>query len=913
MRQHILDKFFNPDAVAIVGASPKENSIGRILLENLQRDGYPGRIYPINPKHDEILGLPAFASVTAVPDSIDLAIIAVPIEGVPEIMQECGRAQIPGAIVISAGGKEVGPAGAQLEAEIHAAAAAGGVRYLGPNCLGLLCPHTRLNASFAAHSVRPGNVALLSQSGAILSAILDLAELQNLGFSHFVSIGSMADIDFAEMIDYLGNNEQAKSIIIYMENLVHHRRFMSAARSVSRVKPIIVVKSGRSEAAARAAASHTGALAGQDEAYNAAFRRAVIIRVDTIAQLFNCAEALGKMSRPLGGNLAIITNAGGPGVMAVDALSKWRLEPAPLSPETLSRLDAVLPPHWSRSNPVDILGDAPPQRYLEALQGVLAAPEVAGVVVLLSPQAMTDPTGVAQTLIPEIKKQSKPVFAVWMGAHDVVAGVQTLNDAGIPTYTTPEDAVDTFMQMYSYTRNLELLQETPPRLPVDLKVNTRQARTFIDECFKRQTLLLTEVEAKAVLSAYGIPVNPTVTASSAAAAAATAKKLGFPVVAKILSPDISHKSDVDGVRAFLKTEEEVAAAYEDIVSKARAVKPDARIFGVTIQTQVAKSPLELILGAKQDPQFGPLILFGLGGVFAEVLQDSSVDLPPLNLLLARRLMERTRVFKVLQGYRNIPPADLEELAELLVRLSQLVTDFPEIAELDINPLLLAGGRPVCVDARILLAPAQAAAPRHLIIAPYPNQYESDWLLEDGTPALLRPMRPEDEPLVSEFLSKCSEETIYFRYFHLIKRWTHEMLIRFTQNDYDRELGLMAIGQPPGPEEMLGVGRLVMAADRSTAEFALIVADPWQGKGLGEKLIERVIEVARENGVQVLWGEVLAENVPMLSLVKKMGFAIGAREDGVRRVEMHIAAGPEGTPEGHPVSGLAPFPDASGSD
>ena len=887
MHSHILDKFFQPESIAIVGASSKENSIGRILIENLQKDGFPGGIYPINPKHEQILGIPAFPSIAAAPAGIDLAIVAVPIQGVPEVMRECGQAKVPGVIIISAGGKEVGEEGKKIEAEIHAAAQAGGIRYLGPNCMGILCPHSHLNASFAAHSVRPGSVALLSQSGAICSAILDMAEVQNIGFSHFVSIGSMADLDFAEMIDYLGNDDQVRSILIYMESLTHHRQFMSAARSVSRVKPIIVVKSGRSEAAARAATSHTGALAGKDEAYNAAFRRAGIIRVDNIAQLFNCAEALDKMNRPLGGNLAIITNAGGPGVMAVDAFSKWGLEPAALSPETVGRLDQVLPPHWSRNNPVDILGDAPPERYLAAVSGVLAAPEVSGVLVLLSPQAMTDPTSVAQTLAPEIKKQAKPVFAVWMGANDVAPGIRVLNEAGIPTYETPEEAVDTFMEMYSYTRNLELLQETPPRLPSDLKVNTKQVRSFIDECFKRQTPLLTEVEAKAILSAYGIPVNPTVTASSAAAASAAAKKLGFPVVAKIHSPEISHKSDVDGVRAFLKSEAEVAAAFEDIVSRARAARPEARIFGVTIQTQVEKSPLELILGAKKDPQFGPLLLFGLGGVLTEVLQESSVDLPPLNLLLARRLMERTRFYKVLKGYRNIPPANLDLLEEVLVRLSQLVADFPEIVELDINPLLISNGRPVSVDARILLEPSTVPAPRHLIIAPYPNQYESDWLLEDGMPLLLRPMKPEDESLVSEFLSNCSEDTVYFRYFKLIKNWTHEMLIRFTQNDYDRELGLMAIGLPPGPEVMMGVSRMVMAVDRSTAEFAVIVADPWQGKGLGEKLIERVIEIARDNGVKMLYGDVLATNLPMLGLMKKTGFSIKAFDDGVRRVEMPL--------------------------
>ena len=453
---------------------------------------------------------------------------------------------------------------------------------------------------------KPGGLALLSQSGAICSAILDWADTQNIGFSHFVSIGSMADIDFAEMIDYLGNDDRAQSIIIYMENLIHHRSFMSAARSVSRVKPIIVVKSGRSAAAARAAASHTGALAGQDEAYNAAFRRAGIIRVDTIDQLFNCAEALGKMPRPLGGNLAIITNAGGPGVMAVDAFSKWQREPAVLTPDTISKLSESLPPHWSHGNPVDVLGDAPPERFLQATRVILAAPEVDGLVIVLSPQAMTDPAGVAQAIAPEIKKQAKPVFAVWMGARDVAAGVAILNEAGVPTFETPEEAVDTFMEMYSYTRNLELLQETPPQLPVGNQGEYPAGPVLHRGMLHRQMLLLSEIEAKAILSAYGIPVNPTLTASSAAAAAAAAKKLGFPVVLKIHSPDISHKSDVDGVRISLKDEADVTRAYEDIVAKAKSFKPEARIFGVTIQTQVEKAPLELILGAKKDPYFGPL-------------------------------------------------------------------------------------------------------------------------------------------------------------------------------------------------------------------------------------------------------------------------------------------------------------------
>jgi acetyltransferase len=888
MRKSSLDLFFKPESVAVIGASDKDGTIGQALVRNLIRDGFPGQIYPVNRKYQEIQGLPAYPLVTEINEPIDLAIIAIPIRDVASAMRECGQAGIGAAIIISAGGKEVGPPGQEIEAAIKAEAQQARIRYLGPNCMGIICPPAKLHASFAPLRTQAGNLAFISQSGALCRSVLGWAIPKKIGFSHFISVGSMADVDFGDLIDYLGNEEKAKSIIIYMENLTQHRKFMSAARSVSRIKPIIVIKAGRSRAGAQAAASHTGAMAGADRAYNAAFRRAGIIRVNTIGQLFDCAEALGKMRRPVGGNLGIITNAGGPGVMAVDALASWNLEPANLSPETLQKLDEFLPPHWSRSNPIDILGDASPERFLRAAQVALAATELSGLLIVLSPQVLIDPTSVARALAPEISGKGRPVFAVWMGGSDVEEGRQVLNDAGIPTFETPEQAVDTFMETYFYSRHLELLQETPPRLTQVVNVNTRQARTFLAQCLARQGGLLTELESKAVLSAYGIPVNQTVAASSAADAAAVAEGMGFPVALKINSPEITHKSDVDGMRFGLQNQAQVKAAYEEIINSVKASKPEAHLLGVTVQTQEPEPTCELIIGSKRDPDFGPLILFGAGGVFTEILEDTAVDLPPLNLLLARRLIEKTRVSRVLRGYRNLPPADLDKLAEILVRISQLVTDFPEIVELDINPLLVINQQFVAVDARIIVMPTEVPAPRHLIIAPYPNQYESDWLLRDGTPVLLRPMRPEDEPLVSDFLGKCSEETVYFRYFQLIRQWTHEMLIRFTQNDYDRELGLMALGQPPGPEVMMGVSRMVMAADRSEAEFAVIVADPWQGKGLGPKLVEQLIDIAREQGVKLLHGDVLAQNQPMLEMVKRLGFSLRKDvESGTYRVEMAL--------------------------
>lgn len=894
MKKPLLDCFFKPKSVAVIGASRAEATVGRFLVDHLKEGGFPGAVYPINPKYPEIQGLKAYPAIAAVGAPIDLAVIAIPIRDVPQAVKECGEAGIKGAIIVSVGGQEAGALGKDIEAAIKQEAVAAGVRYIGPNSMGVLSPYFHLRATLAHSGVPSGNLALVSQSGALSYSILSWAAQKNIGFSHFISVGNMADVDFGDLIDYLGNEEKARSIVLYMETLTRHRKFMSAARSVARIKPIIVIRAGRGRAGARAAASHTGAIAGEDAAYNAAFRRAGIIRVDTVGQLFDCAEALGKVKRPTGGNLAIITNAGGAGVMAVDALGRWQTEPTALPPEILRKLDAMLPPHWNRSNPMDLLGTATPETYLKAVHLALEAPEFHGLIVILTPQAVTDPTGVARVLVPEIKGRAKPVFAVWMGGEEVAPGIKILNDAGIPTFETPEQAVDTFMEMYAYSRHLELLQETPPRMTRELQVDTLKARAFLEQCLVRKQRVLSELESKAILSAYGIPINPTVAASSAPEAAWAARDLGFPVVLKINSPDITHKSDVRGVRFYLRNEKEVTAAYHQIMEEARAKQPQARILGVTVQVQEPEADCDLILGSKRDPDFGPLILFGQGGVFAEVLEDWAVDLPPLNLLLARRLIQKTRIFRVLQGYRNIPPANLDHLAEILVRISQLVTDFPEIVELDINPLMLTGGRLVAVDARLVVEPSTVAAPRHLIISPYPNQYESYWMLRDGTPIILRPVKPEDEPLVYQLLQSCSEETIYFRYFRLIKNWTHDMLIRFTQNDYDREIGLMAIGQPPGPEVMMGVGRMVMDADRQTAEFAVIVADPWQGKGLGPKLLERVIDITRENGVRLLYADVLAQNQPMLEMVRRMGFSLKKDvESQIVRVEMDLWVGARG--------------------
>lgn len=887
MERRDLDYLFNPEAVAVIGASEKDPSIGRSLVQNLQKAGFPGTIYPINPRYSQIMGLEAFSSVLKVQAPIDLAVIAIPIQNIPQVMRECGEAGVRTAVIISAGGRETGPEGEKIEAAIHEEALKWGIRYLGPNCWGVLCPPARVHASFAPHLARPGSLAFISQSGALCSSIIGWAALKNIGFSHFLSLGSKADLDFADLIDYLGNEDKVRSIIIYMEHLTRHRKFMSAARSVSRVKPIIVIKSSRTFAGARGVTPSGGIWPGKDTAYTAAFRRAGIIRVDTFGQLFDCAEALDKVQRPLGNSLGIITNAGGPGVMAVDALTRWQVEPGVLNPETLEQLREILPPYRIPGNPINLLGDATPERYARAVQIGMEAPELSGLVIILSPQALTDSTGVAQAVAAAVKGKARPVFAVWMGGEEVAAGTRILNDAGIPTFETPEPAVETFLEMYSYSRNLELLQQTPPRLPKEFQVNTPQARAFIEQCLERGARSLTPLESKAILSAYGIPINSTIAAASKTKAARAARDIGFPVVLKVHSPDFNPKTMEGGVRFYLRNEKEVTAAFDQIVGEVAAGHPGANILGVTVESQEREPDCQLFISSKRDPDFGPLILFGLGGAFTDIMEDYAIDFPPLNVHLAQSLMKRTRVFRVLQGYRHLPAASLDLLVELLVRISQLVTDFPEIVELDINPLLLIGNRVVAVDARITIEPSTVAAPRHLIISPYPNQYESHWLLRDGTPILLRPMKPEDEPLVFDFLNKCSDETIYFRYFRLIKHWTHEMLIRFTQNDYDRELGLMAIAQPPSPEVMLGVSRLVMDADRKKGEFAVIVGDPWQGKGLGPKLLEQLIAVARDQGLQLLYGDVLAQNKPMLEMAKKAGFHLKRMAEGVVRIELKL--------------------------
>jgi acetyltransferase len=879
MGLHNLDKIFEPRSVAVIGASEREGSIGYALMRNLIQAGYDGRLVPVNPRYSTIHGLEAYPSVAEVDHRVDLAVIAVHISTVPNIVKECVEAGVSGAIIISAGGRETGEDGRQLEDSIKKEAEKGGLRVIGPNCLGVICPGRLLNASFAAHTPSRGKLAFISQSGAICTAILDLSLRERIGFSHFVSIGSMLDVDFGDLIDYLGNDYEVKSILLYIESLTNFRKFMSAARAVSRIKPIVVLKAGRSAAGARAASSHTGAMAGEDAVYDAAFRRAGIVRVNTIGELFDCAELMAKQPRPAGHRLAIITNAGGPGVMAADALAQYGLEPAPLQSDTVKQLDQVLPSWWSRANPVDVLGDASPQRYATTVQICLKAKEFDGALVILAPQAMTDPTGVAERLTEILKGRSQPVFTAWMGGVDVSRGRGILNQAGVPTYDTPEQAIRAFMYMYEYSRNMELLQEIPPKLSRSLSFDRGGARRIIEMALQGKEGSLTEAEARALFTAYRIPVTPTVVVTSAEEAVERAPSLGYPLVMKIHSREILHKTEADGVQLDLRNETDLRTAYGRIMEGARAYKPQAEILGVTLQPMVERTDFEIMLGAKRDANFGPVILFGTGGVLAEILKDRAIGLPPLNRALARRLMERTQVYSLLVGYRGKRQADLELLEEMIIGLSQMVVDFPDIQELDMNPVTLVGGKALVLDARVILQPSSLPSPHHLVISPYPEQYEARATTAGGLSIFVRPIKPEDADAFVDLFNTLSATSIYYRFFSPLKSLSPMMLARFTQIDYDRQIALVALEDSGEDGRMLGVARVMVHPDGKEAEFSVLVGEPWHGKGVGAELLQRILTICRERGIENVWGAVLRENTQMLALGRKLGFTLKSPEPG----------------------------------
>jgi len=886
MSVYNLDKIFHPKSVAIIGASDKKESMGWAVMHNLVNSGYTGDIYPINPGHQTVFERPSRASVEDLDTSVDLAVIATRIDLAPLIIKQCSKSGVKGAVIVSAGGRERGSRGLELESAIKQEADHSKLRIIGPNCFGIICSESKFNASFARHMTLPGKIAFISQSGAICSSILDLSIKEQIGFSYFISLGSMLDVDFGDVIDYLGSDDQVSSILMYVENLSRFRNFMSAARAVSRVKPIIVLKAGRSRSGAKAAASHTGIFTGEDAVYDAAFKRAGIVRVKTFEELFDCAELLAKQPRPRGPGLAIISNAGGPGVMAADALSDYGVDPVTLSTETIRQLDAILPPHWSHSNPIHMIGDATPKLYCKVVEICLGASEIKGLLMMLAPQGMTEPTKVAESLIGLLKRKPYPIFTSWMGGRDVEKGREIFRQAGIPAFDTPERAVRAFMDLYQYSINLEMLQEIPSKLPKKMEFDRDKAQTIIDKGIKQENPTLTEVESKNLFSAYGIPVNPTKVAGSVEDATRIAYEMGFPVAMKIHSRDILHKTDAKCIRLSLNNVVDVQNAFHTLLENAHSYNPNACVEGVTIQPMLKHPEHELILGSKRDRDFGPVILFGSGGIMAEILQDRALALPPLNRLLARRLMENTKVYRMLSGYRNHAPANLMLLEEILIRLAQLVTDFSEIEELDINPLFITNGNACAVDARVLLKPSHIQAPLHLVISPYPNHLETHKVTSRGVEIFIRPIRPEDAPLFEALFDSLSAESVYFRFFSSMKKLPHSMLARFTQIDYDREVAFVAMSESDTDEKMLGVARIILLPDREQAEFSVLVGDKWHGMGIGAELLKSCLSGVKKLGVKKVWGLVLAENTQMLKLGRKLGFDV-KRIPGESEYEMSM--------------------------
>ncbi len=879
---HPLDVFFSPESVAVIGATEASGSVGRTLLWNLISSPFGGTVYPVNPKRSQVLGIKAYPTVGALPEPVDLAVIITPAHTVPGLVGECVDAGVKGVVVISAGFKECGAAGAQMEKEIMAQLQRGRTRLIGPNCLGVMSPLTGLNATFARTGAQPGNVAFISQSGALCTAILDWSLREHVGFSAFISVGSMLDVGWGDLIDHLGDDPNTHSIILYMESVGDPRAFLSAAREVALSKPIIVIKAGRTEAAARAAASHTGALAGSDEILEAAFRRSGILRVSSIADLFSMAEVLAKQPRPKGPRLAILTNAGGPGVLATDALSLHGGELAVLSDETIESLNGFLPPHWSHNNPVDILGDAEPDRYAKAVEIVSQDPNSDGLLVILAPQAMTDPSETAEKLKRFAKLKGKPILASWMGGAEVLAGQEILNRANIPTFPYPDAAVRTFQYMWRYSYNLRGLYETPTFVLSGEEdgINRAAVQKIIEHAQESGRSLLNEYESKWLLAAYGIPSVPTFVATSEDEAVELADKVGYPVVLKLLSETISHKTDVGGVQLRLSDEGAVRRAYHAIETSVLEKAGPGNFLGVTVQPMIQFRGYEIILGSSFDPQFGAVLLFGSGGQLVEVYKDRALALPPLNTTLARRMMEQTRIWTALKGVRGQKAVDLASLEGLLVRFSQLVIEQRRIREIDINPLLVSADAMVALDARVVLHSTEVSEEQlpKLAIRPYPSRYIYKWNLKDGTPVVIRPIRPEDEPLMVNFHHTLSERSVYMRYFHMLslnRRIEHDRLTRICFTDYDREMALVVEHAEPGggQREILGVGRLSKLHGLPGAEVAIVISDQFQRKGLGTELLNRLLEISRDEKLDFVAAEILRENPEMQRMVKKVGFTL----------------------------------------
>ncbi len=876
-----LDKIFKPQRIALVGVTTNPRSVGGKILSNLITGGYRGVVYPINPAVEAVMGIPCFTDVKSLPRTPDLAVICTPAPQVPEIVADCGQAGITGIVIISAGFRETGPDGWALEEQIlcekqrHP-----GMRILGPNCLGVISPGFNLNASFAGAMPLKGHIAFISQSGALCTSILDWSLEEKIGFSNFVSIGNALDIDFGDLIDYFGEDENTKSILMYIESISNPKKFMSAARAYARTKPIIAYKAGRFPESAEAASSHTGAMASEDAIYEAAFQRTGLARVFEIGEMFDVAELIGRHKIPRGSRLAIVTNAGGPGVIASDSLIEAGGQLAKLSPQTIDILNQSLPPAWSRANPVDVLGDAKSKTVAKAVRAVLQDEAVDAVLLIVTPQAMTNPPGIAKELISLTSEIKKPVLAAFLGGPSMKEAISLLNEAGIPTYITPEQAVRAFMILVNYSRNLENLYETPREISVEFPVEREKIREQLLPWLNRgkDDDVLNEEISKKILSAYGIPTTLPRMAKTKEEAVRISREIGYPVVLKINSPDIIHKTDVGGVILDLEDDHMVEAAFDRMMQTVKEKTPEARIEGINVQKMVKfAEAIEMILGSKKDPTFGAVIMVGLGGIAAEIFQDRSICFPPLNERLARRALEQLKSWPLLKGYRGKPPVNLDGLIEIIIRFSYLVADYPEIKEIDINPLLVSQEEVIAVDARIIVdravKPEEVKPYDHLVLRPYPEEFIRKAQMRDGTEITLRPIRPEDEPLWFELLGSCSKETIYSRFRYFFFWQSHEVASRYCYIDYDREMAIVAERNDGGRRRILGIGRLTADPTRTVAEYAVLVQDDWQNKGLGGLLTDYCTEIARAWGVKKIIAYTTTDNPRMIAVFKKRGFEI----------------------------------------
>jgi len=875
MGPHYLNRFFAPKSVAIVGASGQKASVGYRLLLNMQEAGFKGRLYPVSHKHDELLGLKAYPDIDAIPDTLELVVIATPAATVPGIVRLCGEKGVDSIIIITSGFGELGDAGKRLQQEILDIAHCYDIRIIGPNCLGVIRTSSHLNATFGYGEVKDGNLALVSQSGAVCTAILDWAQSQNIGFSTVVSTGAAADIDFGEILDFLAMDSKTTGILLYVEGIQDARRFLSGLKAAARLKPVIVIKSGRHEAGSKAAMSHTGAMVGDDDVFAAAIERAGVVRAYSIAQLFSAARVLANNYAVNQDRLAIITNAGGPGVMSTDRAEDVNITMAELSKAGIEALNKVLPEHWSHANPIDILGDATPERYKQALQVCLNDDNVDGVLSILTPQAMTDPTLVAQYIIDGAKTTNKPVLTSWTGGSHVQKGRDLFAASRVAHFDTPEMGVDAFSFSAKYSQNQKLLKQIPSPSDEQAWPDVEGARLIIERVLAEGRQILTTQESKAILAAFHIPVTQTIKVAGAKEAIIVAETIGFPVVLKINMSQFSHKSDIGGVRLNISSAKEVGHNFQEMEDLIKTKYPEIDQVGMTVEPMYRSyTGRELMIGVIRDPVFGPAVSFGLGGAMVEILQDKAVALPPLNEYMVEQMIAKTKAAKYLSAFRQLPAANRKALIEALLNVSTMVSELPEILELDINPLIVDSQGVIAVDARIKAQLSHQLIPySHMAIHPYPHELTSRFQLFNGIDITIRPIRPEDAEMEKDFVHRLSEQSKYFRFMQSLQELTPEMVVRFTQIDYDREMAFVAVSEDDKLPNELGVGRYMMNPDGNSVEFALVVSDDCQGMGIGFRIMRTLMQSAKHKGVTNFEGEVLKVNNAMLSLVKKLGFSV----------------------------------------